>query len=95
MTEDDIRLQARLATIEYFVVSAIDMVYRLRGLSDAEVRALHAGLRTTARMRTIPGATPEQSDLYAAEIEAATERMLEGLEELWNADSKSLGQDDP
>jgi hypothetical protein len=83
MDEERIKLEARLYALERSVCILLAAIYRLTG---AEGPALleHSRQQTTegARALTFPEFDPAMSDLFAAEVEAATDRLLAMQREL-------------
>lgn len=76
MTNEEVELQARLASIEYLlrhVLTALFLGYPEPKRALAEMRAnISAGIATL----TFPIPEPTLSDHIAAEIETAVERLL-------------------
>jgi hypothetical protein len=76
MDEKAIKLEARLGAIEYMIGELFKMVYRLGGATPAMVVESHEKFREYLRTMPMPTTDPALSDLVAAEIQEAHERLL-------------------
>jgi hypothetical protein len=76
MDEKAIRLEARLGAIEYMVGQLFKMVYLSTGVTPKMVEESHERLREHLRTMATPGNNPAISDVVAAEIQEAHERLL-------------------
>lgn len=91
MTEEQIRIRARLAILEYISAHLLLAIYRIRALPPEAVSALNATLRTRLRDQAFPDLDPAMSDLWAAELETAGNRILDAVES-WSADESQRSQ---
>ena len=82
MTEQEMKLEARLLAIEYMVAHAYRLMHRMFGSTPEMVRDTHKKARDMLAMQTIPGIDPAQSDLWTEEIQHNVERMLLEIEEM-------------
>jgi hypothetical protein len=87
MREDEIKLEIRLAAIEYLLTSlAAKGLLVATGGSEAAASALMKGLRENTRtalsQQTFPGADPALGDHVSDELQHAVDRLLSGIEEL-------------
>ena len=94
MTEDQMKLQARLIAIEHVLANAIKTIYLALGITPETVSAAHRRTRETLSMETIPGIDPSQSDLWTAEIQENVERIQANVEEAleWARNRMSQGR---
>jgi hypothetical protein len=77
MDEKAIKLEARLGAIEYMVGQLFRMFYLSVGATPEMVEKSHEKFREYLRtMPMPPGGDPAISDLAAAEIQEAHERLL-------------------
>jgi hypothetical protein len=85
MTEEELKLQARLAAIEYMVANLYHLLHRLFGSTPEQIQSTHEQARETLRRATITGVDPAQADQFVAEVQAAVENILiqiEGMAEM-------------
>ena len=76
MDEKAIKLEARLGAIEYMIGELFKMVYLLGSVTPEMVVESHEKLREHLRTMPMPTTDPAVSDLAAAEIQEAHERLL-------------------
>lgn len=74
MDQEQIKLGARLAAIEYMLADA--KIYGILGVSEEQVEASHEELRQFLRIAPVPSNDPALNDLIAAELEEAHTRLL-------------------
>ena len=77
MDEKAIKLEVRLGAIEYMVGELFRMVYLLGRAPPEMVEESHEKLRDHLRTMPMPTSDPAISDLAAAEMQEAYERLLE------------------
>jgi hypothetical protein len=82
MDEEALRLEMRLAAIEYVVCNFIANVYRSAEIPPKQVLAAQADLIQRLRNQTFPGLDAALSDLAAAELENAVSRLLDMQREM-------------
>ena len=76
MDEKAIKLEARLGAIEYMVGQLFRMFYLSVGATPEMVEKSHEKFREHLRTMPMPPSDPAISDLAAAEIQEAHERLL-------------------
>jgi hypothetical protein len=81
MDQKEIKLIARLGAIEYMIGQLSRMVYLSVGATPEIVEKSHEKLREYLRTMPMPPTDPAISDLVAAEIQEAHERLLGIIEE--------------
>ena len=79
MDEKALEAEARLAAVEYMVMNLYVLLHRLHGDPPELVRKTHEQLREMLRTTTFPGSDPAESDLIAQEVQAAVERLTDGI----------------
>jgi hypothetical protein len=82
MDETQIKSEARLVAIEYMIVNIYAILHRASGAPPESILAIHQKARETLSRESMPGLDPAQSDMIAAEIQAAVEAMLSDVEEM-------------
>jgi hypothetical protein len=80
MTEEELKLQARLAAIEYMVANLFHLLHRLGGSTPEQIQQTHEQVREVLRHATIRGVDPAQSDQFVGEVRAAVENILIQIE---------------
>jgi hypothetical protein len=85
MNEAEIKHEIRLLAIEQMLGNLYVTIYRAFRVSDAEMKEAHEGLLETMRTDTIPSADPALSDLAAAELHDAVERLISMIEQMRKA----------
>lgn len=88
LTEKDVQILARIATLEYLVANLFNMLYGKEGLTIEEIKEEHRKARAMMARHTNPGFDAAQSDLITAEMEIALEAVLKMTEELFERYSK-------
>jgi hypothetical protein len=78
--EKAMKLEARLAAIEYMLSELFNKVYVITGASLEDVRKGHQGLLETIRTMRMPTNDPAVSDLTSAELEEAHARLQSMIE---------------
>lgn len=79
--EQVLKLEARLAAIEYLLAHVVSHQYRTDGATPEMIEQGHKRLRGFAREWTFPELSdPAFSDLLASEIEAALDKLLGKVE---------------
>jgi hypothetical protein len=82
MNEDVLKEEVRLFAIEYMIMNLYTMFHRLVQSSPEQILKAHEEAREMLATQTFPGSDPAESDLVAQEVQAAVERMLDGIEEM-------------
>jgi hypothetical protein len=82
MTEEELKLQARLAAIEYMVANLYHRWHRLLGSTPEQIRLTHEKAREMWSRQTIPDVDPAQADMMAGEVQAAVEDILTLIEQM-------------
>jgi hypothetical protein len=82
MTEQEMKLEARLLAIEYMLANAFRLMHRAFGSTPQMVYDAHKKAREMLAMQTIPGIDLAESDLWTAEIQHNVERLLLDVEEM-------------
>jgi hypothetical protein len=80
MNVEKIRLEARLSAIEYMIGQLFRMIYVSIGATPEMIEASHKQFRDYLQTMPMPTDDPAISDLAAAEIQEAHERLLEIIE---------------
>ncbi|EHK75210.1 hypothetical protein SM0020_24920 [Sinorhizobium meliloti CCNWSX0020] len=75
MTEDEIRLEARLTAIEYMIGHTLSRFYFVSGISDEQLDAAEVKGRRALAATTFPGVDPAIADHFSAEIQENVERI--------------------
>jgi hypothetical protein len=74
--DQTIKLEARLAAIEYLLCDLWAKHYRLIGVSNDQIKRAHLRAVEALRSETFPGEGAALSDLAAGELEDAVSRLL-------------------
>jgi hypothetical protein len=82
MTDQEIKLEARLLALEYMLTNAYRLMHQAFGSTPAMIFDTHRKARDMLSKQTIPGVDPVLSDLWTAEIQQNVERMLGEIEEM-------------
>lgn len=88
MTEDEVKLQARLFAIEYMLANAFMFLHRIARSSSDDILEAHRQVREMLHWETLPGIDPVQADMMLGEIQEAVEKILASIEELTGAAKK-------
>jgi hypothetical protein len=83
MTEQELKLQARLAALEYLVANLYHDVHRVARSTPGQIQAAHEHheqVREVLSHATIPGVDLAQSDQFVAEVQAAVENIMTMIE---------------
>ena len=75
--EKEISSEIRLWALECFVVQSAAMFFHTSGNAAEAFETRRKLLLDNARQTAFPGLDPATSDLYAAELQSALERLLE------------------
>jgi hypothetical protein len=75
MTENELRLEARLAAIEYMIGHSLSRFYFTAGVTDDQLDAAEARGRETLAATSFPGVDPALADHFSAEIQENIERL--------------------
>jgi hypothetical protein len=89
MDEAQFKLEARLAGIEYMVMSLYVLIHRLAASSPAQILQAHEEAIRRLEQATIPGIQAVQSDAFCAEVQEAVRRLLDGIEAMAGVPKKS------
>jgi hypothetical protein len=81
MDEKAIKLETRLSAIEYMIGQLYKVIYGLLGATPEMIEASQADLRRTLQYQTF-GTDPAKSDLAAAEMQEAVDRLLDLIAEM-------------
>jgi hypothetical protein len=85
MTEAEIKIQARLFALEYVLANTISSIYLMSGVTRSQIEQIHANARTMLDNETIPGAPPEQGDMWLGEIQEAVASVQSVALSIWEA----------
>lgn len=90
--EQEIKLEVRLAAIEYFLADNFRMTYELLGASAEDVKKSHDNMRERLlTMKPKTAADPALSDLATGELQEAFGRMLDKIAELARIQRSGIG----
>jgi hypothetical protein len=83
MTEEEIKLQARLSAIEYSISLSLALTYENAKISAEQVRLLHEWILERLRVQPLyHGSDPAISDAVSDEIALNVERILKAAKAL-------------
>jgi hypothetical protein len=88
MTEQELKLQARLFAMEYVIANLSVFLHRFNRSTAERIWAVHDAAKQLLSQQTIAGTDPVQSDQMTDEIQIAVERILSSIEEMAGADRK-------
>jgi hypothetical protein len=88
MTEQEMKLEARLLALEYLVGNLSVFLHRFNRSTPEQIWAIHDGAKQLLSQQTIPGADPAQADQMMDEIQIAVERVLSSIESMAGAARK-------
>lgn len=74
-TEPQLKLEARLAAIEYMVAHTLSRLYIMLGVTDEQLDEMEAVSRATLSRMTLQGVEPVVGDMFTAEIQDNIERL--------------------
>lgn len=80
MEPEKLQLEARLSAIEYMIGQLFKVTYGSIGATPEMIEASHKKFRNYLETMPTPTEDPAMSDLVAAEIQEAHERLLEIIE---------------
>ena len=89
LDQDSMRLMARLAILEFMVAHLVTEHYQGSGYTLDQVKSFNDGLRLQLREGAFGVSDPAMSDAWSAELEAAADRNLSGVEDWMAKDENS------
>ncbi len=90
--EQDLKLEMRLAAIEYLVNDLWVKYYLLIGAPYDRIMTAHKNAIEGLRKQTFPGLDPASSDFAASELEHAVRTLLGGQKEMLEVVKDKLGR---
>ena len=92
MDEREMKLEARLAAIEYILSDLCVKWYMLANASNAKVEAAHTDTIERLTKQSFPGLDPAMGDAFSSELEEAVAHIL-SMQRAMLADlNKKLGR---
>ena len=82
MQENEIKLHARLAALEYVLIQVAKTAYLTAGLNEDHFRMMRENARAKLNEETFPGIDPSLSDHIADEIATEVESLFSAIEEV-------------
>jgi hypothetical protein len=79
LNEEQVKLTAQIAAIEHLLINLHVQFYRIIGVPFDQLPAIHGRAIELLKKETFQGASPEVSDLFASELEAAVDRLLSAV----------------
>ncbi|NLR97188.1 hypothetical protein HGP17_10115 [Rhizobium sp. P38BS-XIX] len=74
-TEPQLKLEARLAAIEYMVAHTLSRLYLMLGVTDEQLDEMEVVSRGTLSRMTLAGVEPVVGDMFAGELQDNIERL--------------------
>jgi hypothetical protein len=78
LEEKEVKLQARLAAVEFLIIDILSVLYR--NIPASKIHQRHDQLIAFLKQRGVPGVDPAVSDLLSGEVENALRELLDDLE---------------
>lgn len=88
MSEKEVKIEARLATVEYMLQRLYFITYAANGVTSEQIEKAHASLREQHLTQTFPSDDPAISALASGETEEALSDFLSGLEKLLKTEGR-------
>jgi hypothetical protein len=88
MDERSLKGEARLLALEYMLTNLYAILHDIYKSQPEAILAMHEKIRKTLREQNFPGLANGESDLVAAEAQAALENLFRTIEELTGAAKK-------
>jgi hypothetical protein len=82
MTEQELKLEARLSALEYMISHTLSRIHVLTGATNEQLDAMEDDARITLSATTLPGADPAMADMFAGELQECIERLIEITREM-------------
>jgi hypothetical protein len=79
LDEQAVKLEARLLALEYFAAESFRLIYGILGASPETIKLSHAHMHKHLQTAASPHSDPAISDLAAAELQEAFERLLDKI----------------
>ena len=81
MSESEMKLQARLAALEYLVIHTMKTIYDMQNLTTEQLDAFDKQASELVRLQTIEGADPVKADMFLDEMGIHVLGMLKDARE--------------
>jgi hypothetical protein len=76
LTEEQLKLEARLTAIEYMIGHAYSRILVMLKTTDEQMDQMEAQAKLSLGQTTLPGVDPAMADHFSAEIQEAIEHLL-------------------
>jgi len=83
MTEQEMKLEARLTAIEYVLANTVANIYGLARFTKDDISRVNKNAEFVLGRETLGGPDPAQSDMWMAEIESAVLKIQTAASEMW------------
>lgn len=81
MTEDEIKLAAEIAALQFLMVEVMKRLYLATGIGPEGAKQIREGMLKLMRSTGVPGINPALSDHFSSEVQSAVESILRSVED--------------
>ena len=94
MSEEEMKLEARLLALEHVLHNLLANFYLIGNFSRAQIEAGHSASAASLSRETLPGADPVQADMWLAEIRDAVTELQSSALQNWAEKRRKAGLPD-
>jgi hypothetical protein len=92
MTEQELKLDARLFAMEYMIGHTLSRILILLETTDEQLDVMEAQAKITLGQTVFPGDDPALGDMFASELQENIERLLMITRDMRAMTNKKIGR---
>lgn len=92
MTEAEVKMEARLAAIEYMIGHTYSRILVMLETTNEQMDIMEQQAKVTLGQATFPGVSPALGDMFASEIQESIERLLLITREMTDMTNAKIGR---